>query len=175
MSAKIDILFTDQEVKDRTCELGKQISEDYYDSDLTLVCILKGGVVFFADLIRTISKTDIRCEFIQAVSYHNTKHEQGIVYSSSLVFSPEDNILIVEDIIDSGKTLPIIIDYIRGCGACVSRIKVCSLMISSGVYEGLCEYVGFRLQDPGWIVGYGLDSVGNYRNLPYIGVLKERD
>ena len=131
-------------------------------------------MVFFADLIRTISKTDIRCEFIQAVSYHNTEHEQGVVYSSGLVFSPEKNILIVEDIIDSGKTLPIIIDHMKECGVCASRIKVCSLMISSEIDKGLVEYVGFRLQDPGWIVGYGLDSDEEYRNLPYIGILKKR-
>ena len=167
-----DILLDRAEIARRVKELGRQITEDYRGETPLLVCILKGSVVCFADLIRAID-LPVQLEFMTASSYGSATVSSGEVKIKSdldeKIFGR--HVILVEDIIDSGRTIA----YIRAdmLKKGVKSLRVCSLLDKPDrrVSEVAADYVGFTIPDE-FVVGYGLDFDQMYRNFPDIGVLK---
>lgn len=166
------ILITEQELADKVKELGAQISRDYEGKNLMMVSVLKGSVVFMADLMRAIT-INASIDFMSVSSYGSGTKTTGVV--RIIKDLNEDlngkDILIVEDILDSGMTLSYLTKHILGKGA--SSIKIATLLDKPerrkvDVYP---DYKGFVVPDE-FVVGYGLDYDEKYRNLPYVGVLK---
>ena len=171
--ANIDkVLFSEQTIIDRVKELGEIITNDYGDSDLVLVCILKGALVFSADLIR---RMDLRIglDFMQISSYGDRMESSGEVeLIRDIVTNIEKrNILIVDDIIDSGLTLSYVRDYLFTMNP--KSIKTCVLLNKADrrTEHISPDYVGFDIPDE-FVVGYGLDFKEQYRGLRYIATLK---
>jgi hypoxanthine phosphoribosyltransferase len=166
------ILITESQIHQRVRELGQQISQDYKNRDLVLLCVLKGAVVFLADLIRAIS-IPVRCEFIQLASYQERTESSGNVQMiqglNGVVLSQAD-VLIVEDIIDTGQTLRFLLNHIEALQP--ASVKVCSLLDKPAcrTVPITIDYIGFDLPNV-FVIGYGLDYAQQYRNLPYIAVL----
>lgn len=167
------VLISEEELKATVSRLGKQISEDYKDKNLLMVSVLKGSVIFMADLMRNIS---IPCniDFMSVSSYGNGTKSSGVVkIIKDLDVSIEGkDLLIVEDILDSGKTLNYIQEILLARNP--NSIRICTLFDKPERREVdlYAEYVGCKVPNE-FIVGYGLDYCEYYRNLPYIGVLKE--
>lgn len=168
-----EILIDENSLNDIVKRLGKQISEDYKDKNLFMVSVLKGSVIFMADLMRNIT---IPCniDFMSVSSYGGGTKSSGVVKIIKDLdkdISGKD-LLIVEDILDSGKTLNYIQDILLARNP--SSIRICTLFDKPERREVdlFAEYVGCQVPNE-FIVGYGLDYNEYYRNLPYIGVLKE--
>lgn len=166
------VLIDEQELSDIVMRLGKQISEDYKDKDLLLVSILKGSVMFMADLMRAIT---IPCniDFMAVSSYGSGAKTSGVVkILKDLDKSIEGkDLLIVEDILDSGKTLNYLTEILMARNP--NSIKICTLFDKPERREVniYADYIGTKVPNE-FIVGYGLDYNEYYRNLPYIGALK---
>lgn len=167
-----EILITRQQILEKTAELGHRITHDYRGKDPLLICILKGGLMFLADLMREIH-LPLEIDFIAVSSYGDATESSGVV---RILMDLERNIqgrhvLIVEDIIDTGQTLNYIIENLRTRGP--ASIKVCTLLNKPArrVLDIPLDYVGFDIPDE-FVVGYGLDYGEIYRNLPFVGVLK---
>ncbi len=166
------VLIDEQELSDIVMRLGKQISEDYKDKDLLLVSILKGSVMFMADLMRAIT---IPCniDFMAVSSYGSGAKTSGVVkILKDLDKSIEGkDLLIVEDILDSGKTLNYLTEILMARNP--NSIKICTLFDKPDRREVniFADYIGTKVPNE-FIVGYGLDYNEYYRNLPYIGALK---
>ena len=165
------ILISESQIQGRVRELGQQISADYYNRDLVLVCVLKGAAVFFADLLRALS-IPVRCEFIQLVSYGSRTESSGhvrIVQGLDETLRKSD-VLIVEDIVDTGQTLNFLIQQVKALEP--ATVKLCSLLDKPArrTEAAVIDYVGFEIPDT-FVVGYGLDYAQQYRNLPYIATL----
>lgn len=167
------ILFSEEDINNIVTELGTQISEDYKDKNLLMVSVLKGSVVFMSDLMRKIT---IPCEidFMAVSSYGNKTVSSGTV--RILKDLDRDihgyDVLLVEDILDSGKTLNYLIEMLYARNP--SSIRICTLFDKPerrevDIYP---DYKGGSVPDE-FIVGYGLDFAEKYRNLPYVGVLKD--
>lgn len=167
------VLIGENELADIVKRLGKQISEDYRDKNLLMVSILKGSVIFMADLMRAI---DIPCsiDFMAVSTYGDKTKSSGVVrILKDLDSSIEGkDILIVEDILDSGKTLNYIQELLLARNP--NSIRICTLFDKPERREVdlYAEYIGAQVPNE-FIVGYGLDYAQYYRNVPYIGVLKE--
>lgn len=169
------VLISEKQIRARVRELGKEISGDYEGQDVLLVGILKGSVVFLADLIRAIT-LPLDFDFVAISSYGADTRSSGVVrLLKDLEASVEDrHVLIVEDIVDTGWTLRL--SYLtenmksRRCAS----VKVCALLDKPSrrkIDVGI-DYCGFAIDDH-FVVGYGLDYAGRYRNLPYIGILRD--
>jgi len=170
---KPKVLISEEEIKSKVKELGSIITRDYADKKLLLVAILKGSVIFLADLMREID-LDLSIDFMIVSSYGNGTESHGnikIVKDLDQDLSDYD-MLIVEDILDTGHTLSELssIFKIRN----VRSIKICTLLDkpSRRVADITADYTGFTVENK-FIVGYGLDYSEKYRNLPYIGILGE--
>lgn len=168
-----EVLLNEEQLKSKIKEIGKQISQDYEGKDLMLVGILKGSVPFMADLLKEIT---IPCtmDFMAVSSYGNSSKTSGIVrILKDLDFEIENkHVLIVEDIIDSGTTLAYLIEYLKGRKPASLKIACLLNKPERRLVEISTSYVGFVVPDY-FLVGYGLDYAEKYRNLPYIGILKE--
>lgn len=167
------VLITEEEIKEKIKELGEKISNDYKDSDnLLLIGVLKGAVVFMADLIRHID-IPLNIDFMAVSSYGSSTESSGVVrILKDLDETVEGkDILIVEDIIDSGLTLSYMCDILRSRKP--NSIKICTLLDkpSRRKIDLKVDYTGFEIPDY-FVVGYGLDYAEKYRNLPDICVLK---
>ena len=167
------VLITEEELKSIVDNMGKKISEDYKDKDLLLVSVLKGSVIFMADLMRAIT---IPCniDFMAVSSYGAGTKSSGVVkIIKDLDKSIEGkDLLLVEDILDSGNTLYYLREILSARNP--KSIKICTLVDKPERREAdiIADYVGGSVPNE-FIVGYGLDYNEYYRNLPYIGVLKE--
>ena len=168
-----EILVQPDDLKRRVRELGLEISADYADRDLLLVCVLKGAVFFLADLMRSI---DIPCEvdFMAVSSYGSATDASGVVRILKDLDRPiEDlDVLIIEDIVDSGLTLQYLL---RNLGARDPRsLEVCALLTKPErrKVELNPKYVGFEIPNR-FAIGYGLDHDEHYRNLPYVAALAQ--
>ena len=168
------ILLTEEQIRTRVAEIGREITEDYQGRKPLLVSVLKGSIVFMADLMREI-KVDCEIDFMSVSSYGRSKTSSGVVrILKDLDHDIEGkHIIVIEDILDSGLTLSYILDMLKARGA--ASIRLCTLLdkperrkVSVAV-----DYSGFTVPDE-FVVGYGLDFGETYRNLPYIGVLKPR-
>ncbi|RKD27652.1 hypoxanthine phosphoribosyltransferase [Caminicella sporogenes DSM 14501] len=168
-----EILFNEEEIKEKVAELGKQISKDYENKDLVVVGVLKGANVFLSDLIRKIS-IPITIDFMAVSSYGFSTESSGVVkILKDLDFSIEGkNVLIVEDIVDTGLTLKYLYENLKSRKP--KSIKICSLLDKHERRKVDIEvdYIGFEIPDA-FIVGYGIDYAEKYRNLPFIASLKE--
>lgn len=168
-----EVLITEGQISEKVKELGEKISKDYKDKDLLVVGILKGSVLFAADLIRSIT---IPCEidFMAVSSYGNSTESSGVVrILKDLEHGIEGkDILIVEDIIDSGVTLDYLLKYLKARKA--NSIEIATLLTKPArrKVDIKVKYCGFEIPDE-FLVGYGLDYSEKYRNMPYIGILKE--
>ena len=166
------ILISEEELKAKVAELGKQISEDYRGKPLLLVCILKGSVVFMADLMRAID-IDCKIDFMSTSSYYSGTKSSGQVRIVLDLNKPvqDYDLLIVEDILDSGITLSYIKELLLPRKP--RSIKICTLLDKPErrVADIKADYSGFSIPDE-FVIGYGLDYDEKYRNLPYVGVIK---
>jgi hypoxanthine phosphoribosyltransferase len=168
-----EVLLTEEQIAAKVAELGRQISADYAGRELTLVSVLKGSLPFMADLMRRIS-LPLRIDLMEVSSYGGTSTESsGLVRILKDLSAPIDgrDVLLVEDIIDTGLTLNYLLRYLRGKNP--RSIKVCSLLDKPArrLVEIPLDYVGFEIPDA-FVVGYGLDFGEVYRNLRFVGVLR---
>ena len=168
-----EILLTEQDIQDKVAELGRRISEDYAGRELTLVSVLKGSLPFMADLMRAIS-IPVRIDLMEVSSYGGTATESsGLVRILKDLSSSIDGaqVLIVEDIIDTGLTLNYLIRYLRGKNP--ASLRICTLLDKPArrLVDIPVDYVGFTIPDQ-FVVGYGLDYGEIYRNLRFVGVLR---
>lgn len=165
---ELKVLIDEKTIQKRVEELAKQIEKDYEGKDLTLVCILKGSTLFTVDLSRKINKK-LKIEFMQVSSYGAEKISSGkINLKLDLPASVEgENLLIVEDIIDTGMTLTYLMEHLAKKNP--ASIKICTLLDKPErrKYDVKVDYVGFEIPDK-FVIGYGLDDNEIYRNLPYI-------
>jgi hypoxanthine phosphoribosyltransferase len=169
-----EILVQPDDLKQKVREIGQQISADYAERDLLLVCVLKGAVFFLADLMRHI---DIPCEvdFMAVSSYGSETDSSGVVRILKDLDRPiaGRDVLIVEDIVDSGLTLQYLL---RNLGAREpASLEVCALLTKPErrKVELPTRYVGFEIPDK-FAIGYGLDVAERYRNLPYVAALTDQ-
>ena len=167
-----NVLITESQIRERIRELGSQISKDYADQELVLICVLRGATLFFADLAREIS-LPIRFEFLQASSYNDrmqpSKEIEFIRTGSDYIQGR--NVLIVEDIIDTGQTLNMLTEQLQTLEP--KSIGICTLLDkpSRRQFSIDIDYSGFVVPNV-FVVGYGLDYAQMYRNLPYIAVIE---
>ncbi len=169
----ISVLISEQELKAKVKELGAQITEDYKDKNMLLIGVLRGGVIFMSDLMRYID-LPIEIDFMQVSSYGSGTVTSGnvkILKDTETSVEGRD-VLIAEDILDTGTTLHSLIDLIRKRGA--TSVKICTILNKPARrrVELVPDYVGFDIPDK-FVVGYGLDYDQKYRNLPYVGVVEE--
>ena len=165
------ILISEEEIKEICKRLGEEITRDYQGKKLLVVSVLKGAVVFMADLLREI-KCDCQIDFIAVSSYSGTKTTGVVKFKKDLDIDPDGmDILIVEDILDSGITLSYLSGVLMGRNA--NSIKICTLLDKPANRKAdiKADYVGKVIPDE-FVIGYGLDYDEKYRNLPYIGILK---
>lgn len=166
----LELLIPEERLKKICKDLGEQISRDYEGKNLLLVSVLKGAVVFLSDLLREIT-CDCRIDFMAVSSYSGTKSTGFVKFKKDLDISPEGcDILIVEDILDSGVTLAYLKNILMDRNA--NSIKICALLDKPDNRKAdiKADYVGEVIPDK-FVVGYGLDYDEKYRNLPYVGVL----
>jgi hypoxanthine phosphoribosyltransferase len=166
------VLLSEKEIEDIVNTLAKQIEKDYNDKDFIMIGLLKGSVAFMVDLMKNIN-LDFSIDFIAASSYGNGTESSGRVnVQKDVSISVEGkDILIVEDIIDSGNTLAFITKYLLAKGA--KSVKLCTLLDKPDRRTAniAVDYSGATIPDA-FVVGYGLDFAEKYRNLPYVGILK---
>ncbi len=168
-----EILFTEQQLADKTKELAKRISDDYRHTPFVMVTVLKGGFIFASDLVRQMD-IDVDINFMAVSSYGNRSRSGGNVKIVKDLDSDirGKRVLIVEDIIDSGHTLLFLTNLMKERGAV--DVKICTILNKPSRREVHIDvdYLGYDIPDE-FVVGYGLDFAERYRNLPYLGTLKE--
>lgn len=172
MSERVRELISEADVEARIAELGEQISKDYEGESVYLLCILKGGVFFTTELAKRIS-VPVSLDFMSVSSYGAQTQSSGEVrILKDLDTSIEGkNVLVVEDIIDTGRTLSYLLDILKQRNP--KSLKLCALLDKPErrVSEVAVDYKGFQIPDE-FVVGYGMDYDQKYRNLPYIGVVE---
>jgi len=167
--SELEVLYDEATIQARVEELGREISRDYEGQDLAVVGILKGCFLFLADLVRAL---DIECtvDFLGLSSYGASTSSSGVVKITSDLTSPIEgrDVLVVEDIIDTGLTMRYLLDNLRT--RMPRSVKVCTLLHkpSNARCEVPIDYTGFTI-DNHFVIGYGLDYVERFRNVPYIG------
>lgn len=173
MADKIRVLVSEEEVDKRIKEVGEQISKDYEGQEVHVICVLKGGVFFMCELAKRIT-VPLSMDFMSVSSYGNEKQSSGVV---KIVKDLDEalegkNVIIVEDIIDSGRTLSYLVEILKKRNP--KSLKICTLLDKPErrVTDVKVDYVGFNIPDE-FVVGYGLDFAQKYRNLPFIGVVEE--
>ena len=166
------VLVSQEQITERAKELGKQISEDYKDKYPILVALLKGSVPFMAELMKYID-IDMETEYMDVSSYAGTKSTGEVKIIKDLDRSIKGcDVIIVEDIVDTGRTLKTVKELLLSKGA--NSVKIVTLLDKpqGRVVEVDVDYVAFTIPDE-FVIGFGLDFDQKYRNLPYVGVLKE--
>ena len=168
-----EILLSEEQIKNRVAQLGQELLRDYGDKNPVFVGVLKGVVVFYADMIRAF---DAPCEldFMRVSSYRGTQSTGNVVVRQNVTVDLTGrHVVILEDILDTGRSLEFVCDHLRRKGA--ASVKICTLLDkperrAPGVTLR-ADYVGFTIPNA-FVVGYGLDFDEKYRNLPYVGILK---
>lgn len=172
MAESIRVLVPEKEVDARIRELGEKISKDYEGKQIHLICVLKGGVFFMCELAKRIT-VPVSMDFMCVGSYGDGVKSSGVVrIAKDLDESIEGkDVLIVEDIIDSGNTLYYLMDVLQRRKP--ASLRLCTLLDKPDrrVKDVKVDYTGFNIPDE-FVVGYGLDYAQKYRNLPYIGVVE---
>lgn len=170
---KIEVMITAAEIQQKIKEIGAAIARDYAGRKPELICVLKGALVFMSDLIRAID-LELSLDFIAVSSYGkgvSTTGEVRIIKDLDEPLAGRD-IILVEDILDTGLTLSYLVNSFRARGA--TSVKIVTLLNKPERRKAQvdADYIGFTIPDK-FVVGYGLDFAERYRNLPYIGVVKE--
>lgn len=169
---KPKILIPEVKLQSRLNEIAQEINHDYHGKEITAICILKGSFIFFSDMIRRLD-TPLTCEFLGVSSYGNKTVSSGEVKVTLDINEPLSgkHVLIFEDIVDTGLTLKYITDQLRARKP--ASLKTCSLLMKpdSLKTEVEVDYLGFSV-GPEFIVGYGIDYAGRFRELPYIGYIQ---
>lgn len=172
MEDKIRVMITEEEITKRVKEMGEQISKDYAGKSVHLICILKGSVFMTCELAKYIT-VPVTMDFMSVSSYGDGTESSGRVkIVKDLDESVEGrDILVIEDIIDSGRTLAFLLDMLRARRP--ASIKLCTLLDKPDrrVTEVAVDYTGFEIPDE-FVVGFGLDFAQKYRNLPFVGVVE---
>lgn len=167
-----EVLISEETLAKRVHELGQEISADYADKEILMIGVLRGAVIFMADLARAIDRP-VAIDFIAVSSYGASTHSSGVVrILKDLDEDVKDkHLLIVEDIVDSGLTLKYLVENLLSRKP--ASVKICTLLSkpSRRKVEVTVNYNGFTVPDR-FVVGYGLDYAEKYRNLPFVGVLK---
>ena len=168
-----EVLVTEEQIRSKVAELGANLSHDYAGRTVVLVSVLKGSLPFMADLMRAID-IPVRIDLMEVSSYGGSATESSglvrILKDLSASIADED-VLIVEDIIDTGLTLNYLIRYLRGKAP--ASLRICTLLDKPArrLVEIKVDYIGFTIPDQ-FVVGYGLDYGELYRNLRYVGILR---
>lgn len=163
-------LISAEKIQQRVRELGTQITSDFTKTDkMIVICVLKGAFMFTADLVRSI-EVPCQIEFIRASSYGKSKQSSGRVRITGTIDIKGSDILVVEDIIDTGLTISRINEEFRRCNP--ASLKICTLLEKPAArkHPVTIDYLGFTVPDR-FIVGYGIDYAGKYRQLPFLGTL----
>ena len=174
MAEKIKVLISEEEVDARIRELGEKISKEYEGKQIHLICVLKGGVFFMCELAKRIT-VPVSMDFMCVGSYGDGTKSSGVVRLAKDLDESIENkeVLIVEDIIDSGNTLYYLMDVLRQRKP--ASLRLCTLLDKPDrrVKDVHVDWTGFEIPDE-FVVGYGLDYAQKYRNLPYIGVIERK-
>jgi hypoxanthine phosphoribosyltransferase len=172
MSERLLTMLSKEQIAARVAELGAQITKEYRDKSLVLVVVLKGSFVFAADLARAID-LPLRVDFLGVRSYGEGTETSGVVQITQDLSKPiaGEDVLIVEDIVDTGLTIAHLMDLFRTRNP--RSVKVCALLHKPARARVAVsvDYLGFTIEDK-FVVGYGLDFAERHRNLPYIGVVE---
>ncbi len=169
-----EIIISSAQIKERVIEVGRQITLDYANKDLLAICVLKGSIIFFADLIRALD-LPLTTDFISVSSYNGKKESSGKAEIKNDITIPvkDRDILLVEDIIDTGISVSRIVEHLKEKGP--RSIKICALLDKKGARNPSCnircDYSGFDVPEK-FLIGYGLDYNEKYRNLPFIAVME---
>ena len=172
MAERVEIMLTEEQVDNRIREIGEEISRDYAGRTVHLICVLKGGSFFMTELAKRIS-VPVSLDFMSVSSYGGSTKSSGVVRIVKDLDEPLEgkDVLVVEDIVDSGRTLSYLLDMLKDRGP--ASVKLCTLLDKPDrrVVDVNVDYTGFKIPDE-FVVGYGLDYDQKYRNLPYIGVVR---
>ncbi|HEV8134176.1 MAG TPA: hypoxanthine phosphoribosyltransferase [Pyrinomonadaceae bacterium] len=168
----IETLISEEQIRDRIQELGRQITRDYAGLNPLLIGVLKGACFFLSDLMRAVD-TRLSIEFMAISSYGSSTRTSGEVRIMKDLDVPIEgrHILVVEDIVDTGLTLSYLLANLKSRGAATVKLVALLDKFERRQKEVTIDYLGFKIPDE-FVVGYGLDFAERYRNLPYIGVLK---
>ena len=174
MLENVKILIEKEQVEKRIIELAEQISKDYNGEDITIICVLKGAAYFAIDLSKKIKNSDVIMDFVKISSYGNNQRETTGKINFKLDISENiegKNVIIVEDIIDSGITLNYLYNYLNEKNP--KTLKICVLLDKKErrVKPIKVDYTGFEIENK-FVLGYGLDYDEKYRNLEYIGYIE---
>lgn len=172
MAERIEVLLSEEEVNARIREIGEQISKDYAGKNIHLICVLKGASFFMCELAKRIT-VPVSIDFMSLSSYGEATESAGVVKVVKDLEEPIENkhVLIVEDIVDTGRSLSYLLKLLKDRKA--ADVKICVLLDKPDrrVVDIEADYTGFKIPDE-FVVGYGLDYAQRHRNLPYIGVVK---
>lgn len=168
---EIEVLFSKDVIARRVAEMAGEIEAEFYDGDMVVVGVLKGAFVFMSDLVRHI-KRPLTCDFVRVSSYEHDK-DTGVVRMEFDMTQPigGKHVLLVEDIVDSGKTLRHLRRHIEAKDP--AKLKIATLLYKGAVADSkhLVDFIGFEAPDR-YVIGYGLDSEGLYRSLPFVGAFR---
>ena len=173
MNENISVLISEEKIKNRITEIAMQLNEKFKGEKVTVICTLKGAFIFTADLVRQLD-LDLRLEFLSAASYKGTESTGTLVMKHAVEWPIKgENVILVEDILDTGRTLSHLSDYLKKQEP-KSLILVALLdKPDRRTIDIKCDIAGFTIPDK-FVVGYGLDYDQKYRNLPYIGVIEQQ-
>lgn len=169
---EIKVLISEEKINKRLDELANQLMKEYKEQDLMFLCILKGSIFFTVELAKRI-KNNIQFEFIEVSSYENNESTGKIKLNKDITGSIEGkNVIIIEDIVDTGRTLCFLKEYLLQKNP--KSLKICTLLDkpSRRIESIETDYIGFTIENK-FVIGYGLDDEQNYRNLNYIGYVEE--
>lgn len=175
MTEKVRVLLTEAEVDKKIQEIGEQISKDYAGKQVHLVCVLKGGSFFMCELAKRIT-VPVSLDFMSVSSYGGDTKSSGVVKIVKDLDEPLEgkDVIVIEDIVDSGRTLSYLLDMLQDRGP--KSMRLCTLLDKPErrVVDVEVDYTGFQIPDE-FVVGYGLDYDQRYRNLPFIGIVEFED
>ena len=171
MAERVEVMLSEEEVDRWIQEIGEQISKDYAGKQVHLVCVLKGGSCFLCELAKRIT-VPVSLDFMSVSSYGGDTKSSGVIKIVKDLDEPlrDKDVIVVEDIVDSGRTLSYLLDMLKARGP--KSMALCTLLDKPDrrVIDVKVDYTGFQIPDE-FVVGYGLDYDQRYRNLPYIGVV----
>lgn len=172
MSDRISIMYSEEEVNAKIKEIGDKISKDYENQEVLLICVLKGATFFACELAKRIT-VPVELEFMKVSSYGNETESSGVVKITQDLDQPirGKHVIVVEDIVDTGRTLSYLLELLKKRDP--ASVALCTLLDKPErrVADVDVNYTGFVIPDE-FVVGYGLDYVQKYRNLPFVGIIK---
>lgn len=172
MNNKIKVLIDEETIQKRINELALEISNDYNNEEIVFICILKGASYFAIDLSKKIINNDVILDFMKVSSYGNNLESTGTINLTldTSIDIKNKNVIIIEDIIDTGLTLNYLYEYLKNKKP--KTLKICTLLDKKERRQEniVIDYTGFQIENK-FVIGYGLDFEDRYRNLPYVGYL----